>query len=187
VAIITFGGDLGSGKTTIAKRLAEALGYEELYVGGIFRTIAAERGLSIEEFYIQLKKDPALERSIDERQAKLMQERDGLVVQGRIAWFFAKQSSFQVINFFIAVDPRTGAQRQHERPENAGRSPDEMRLLSKERMSVERERYKLLYNIDDHLDRSHYDFIINTSKMTADEVFDCVLALTLLRIRRSRE
>ena len=43
MAIITIGGNPGSGKTTLAVKLAAFLGYEELYVGGIFRELAAER------------------------------------------------------------------------------------------------------------------------------------------------
>jgi cytidylate kinase len=65
--IITIGGNLGAGKTTLAGKLAAALGYEELYVGGIFREMAAEKRLSIEEFYAQIKNDPALEREVDQR------------------------------------------------------------------------------------------------------------------------
>lgn len=81
MAIITFGGDLGSGKTTLAKRVAEALNYQELYVGGIFREMAAEKGMSIEEFYAQMSEEPELEKAVDVRQEKLMKERDNVVVQ----------------------------------------------------------------------------------------------------------
>ena len=51
MAIITIGGNVGAGKTTLASKLAEALGYEDLSMGGLFREIAAERGMTIEEFY----------------------------------------------------------------------------------------------------------------------------------------
>ena len=69
--IITIGGNVGAGKTTLAARLSKALGYDELYIGGIMREIAAERGITIEDFYARLKQEPELERSIDERQRKL--------------------------------------------------------------------------------------------------------------------
>ena len=103
MAIITFGGYIGSGKSTVAPLVAQALGYENLYVGGIFREIAKERGMSLEKFYASLASDPELERSVDARQIDLM-HRSNLVVQGRMAYFFAKQSGQPAINIFLAVD-----------------------------------------------------------------------------------
>src|ERR1035438_9108859 len=96
--IITIGGNLGAGKTTLAARLAKALDYEELYVGGIFRELAFEQGFSIEDFYARLKNNPQVEREADDRQATLMRERDNLIVQGRIAWYFANESPFKIFN-----------------------------------------------------------------------------------------
>src|SRR5205823_2122958 len=149
--IITIGGNLGAGKTTLASRLAKALGYEELYMGGLMREAAAERGMTIEEFYAGLKRDPELERSIDDRQIKLMRERDNLVVQGRVSWFFAKQSSHHVFNIFLAVSPEIGAKRTAEREENVGRTLDDLRTANIARAKDELERYRLLYGIENFL------------------------------------
>jgi len=44
---------------------------------------------------------------VDQRQATLMREKDNLIVQGRIAWYFAKSSPFKIFNVFLAVDPAT--------------------------------------------------------------------------------
>jgi len=176
MAIVTIGGHVGAGKTTLASRLAKALGYEELYIGGIFRELAAERGMTIEEFYARLKDDPKLEQSIDERQAKLMREQDDLVVQGRVAWFFSKGSMFTVFNVFLAVSPEAGAARSLLRSENAGRSESDMRRANAERMRHEVERYRKLYDIENFLDPGHYDFVLDTSDLAEDEVLDIVIA-----------
>jgi predicted cytidylate kinase len=170
MAIITIGGHVGAGKTTLANRLAEALGYENLYMGAIFRKIAAERGMTIEEFYAKLQEDPKLEQSIDERQSKLMSEKDNLVVQGRVAWFFAKGSFFTVFNIFLAVDPAVGAERSAQRPENQGRPIAEIKRANAARMRTEVERYKNLYGIENFLDPGHYDYILDTTSMSEDEV-----------------
>src|SRR5258708_3743076 len=102
MAIITIGGNVGAGKTTLAVRLANELGYKTLSMGGTFREMAAERGMTIEEFYGKLKNNPDLEKSADRAQRDLMQKEDDLVVQGRIAWFFAKESLFTIFNIFLA-------------------------------------------------------------------------------------
>ena len=173
--IITIGGYLGAGKTTLAAKLASTLHYEELYVGGIFREMAAEKNLSIEQFYAQLKTDPAIEQAVDKRQAALMREKGNLVVQGRIAWYFAKSSPFQVLNVFLTVDPAVGAKRSGEREENIGRTADEMVIATAEREKTERERYAMLYGIENHLDPAHYDFILDTTNLTVEQVFEKVL------------
>jgi len=174
--IITIGGNVGAGKTTLAAMLSHELNYEQLYVGGIFREMAAEKNLTIEQFYAQLKDDPAIEQTVDQRQATLMREKDNLIVQGRVAWYFAKSSPFKIFNVFLAVDPATGARRSGERKENVGRSTDEMGVITAEREKMERERYKMLYGIENYFDPAHYNFLIETSALSPQETFDRVLA-----------
>jgi predicted cytidylate kinase len=182
MAIITIGGNLGAGKTTLAEKLAPALGYEELYVGAIFREMGAERGMTIEEFYAEIKNDPALERSVDDRQKKLMQEKDNLIIQGRIAWFFARQSPFKTINILLTVDPKIGAKRTAEKKENVGKSIEEVARATAQRTENERERYRLLYGIEDYFDPAHYDIALDTSRMTINEVSKEILAKIIERL-----
>lgn len=173
--IITIGGNVGAGKTTLAAKLSKALGYEELYMGGIFREMAAEREISIEDFYAQLKKDPELEKSVDNRQAKLMNEKDNLVIQGRVAWFFSKGSPFKIFNIFLTVSPEIGARRSGERPENIGRDIEDLVKANSERTRLEVERYHTLYDIEDFLDQKYYDFVLDTSLLSEDEVLAKIL------------
>lgn len=174
--IITIGGNLGAGKTTLANNLEKALGYGQLYVGGIFREMAMEKNLSIEQFYAQLKSDPALEQAVDQRQAAMMREHDNLIVQGRVAWYFAKSSPFKVFNILLTVDPAVGAVRVGEKKENIGKTTDEVAIASVDREKMERERYKMLYGIEDHLDPAHYDFVLDTSSLSEQEVLEKVMA-----------
>lgn len=175
--IITIGGNLGARKTTLAPRLGKALGYEELYIGGIMRDMAAEQKMTIEEFYKRLKHNPELERSVDDRQAKLMREKDNLIIQGRVAWFFAKGSPFKVFNLFLAVSPEVGAQRTKQRPENKDvTTVEEIAAANVMRSKLELERYKTLYDIENFLDPSHYDFVLDTTNLTENEVEKKVLA-----------
>ncbi len=176
MAVITIGGNLGAGKTTLAADLAKKLGYEELYMGKIFRDLAEERGLDIEALYDKLKNDPELEKSIDDRQAAFMREHDNTIVQGRIAWFFAKQSPYTVINLFLAVSPEIGAARSKERPEYHNKTVEEVMAANAFRAQLELERYKKLYGIENFLDPSHYDVIIDTTHLAKNEVLEKVLS-----------
>ena len=47
---ITISGLPGSGTTTVAKLLAERLGYKLISAGDVFRKLAMERGMTLEEF-----------------------------------------------------------------------------------------------------------------------------------------
>jgi cytidylate kinase len=47
---------------------------------------------------------------------------------------------------------------------------------------MERERYKMLYGIEDHLDPKQYDFVLDTTSLTEQEVFDKVMWLVKARL-----
>ena len=53
---ITIAGDIGSGKSTVAKKLADWLGVEPHSTGGIQRQLAQQRGLSVLELSTSLPK-----------------------------------------------------------------------------------------------------------------------------------
>jgi len=175
MAIITLGGHLGAGKTVLAGKLATALGYEELYMGGLFRELAAEQGMSIEVFYQAIERNPELEKSLDRRQADIMRTKDNMIVQGRIAWFFAKESPFAVFNVCLTVDPHIGAERSAKRPENMKKPIEAVLRANEERSQRELDRYRALYGIDDFLDPGHYDFVLDTTRLTEEGVLRRVI------------
>jgi len=179
VAVITITGDPGSGKTTVAKRLAKLLNCRYHYTGGVMREIASERGLTIEEFYEQLKNEPELEKEIDERQKALMNKYSHMIAEGRMAFFLS--SCFKKINVFLKVDEFEGAKRQRQRPENQNKKIIQIVEETRRRVKNERKRYEELYGIKDHHDEKHFNVVINTTNSTPDEVLDdlmeCLKAL----------
>ena len=180
--IITIGGNVGAGKTTLADNLANELHYQQLYVGGIFRDMVAEKNLTIEQFYAH-KEDPALEQAVDQRQATMMREKDDLIVQGRVAWYFAKSSPFKVFNILLTVSPMVGAERVGEKKENVGKAADEVAAATGEREKMERERYKMLYGIErPSRPQSNTTLCSTRLRFTEQEVFDKVLWLVKARL-----
>ena len=173
--IITFGGNVGAGKSTMAPLLAKELGYEEIYVGGIFRQMAKEQGLTIEEFYALMSKNPKLEKSIDAQQLELMQRKHNIVVQGRIAYFFAKQTKKPSINIFLAVDPRVGAERKIKEGLYPGKTLEEVMALNSTREANERSNYLTLYGITDHLNPAAFDIVCDTTGISPEKVLEVLL------------
>lgn len=172
--VIRVSGYPGSGKTTLCKQLADALGYEYHYAGGIFRQMAAEKGMSIEEFYIALSADPATENEVDKRQEALMASKDGLIMEGRVAPFLA--CPFPTKNILLTVSIEEGARRNLGRPENEGRSLDDMKDQTAKRLAAEETHYRALRGIESHLDPKHFDIVVDTTDITPDEVFSAVRA-----------
>ncbi|MBQ2115465.1 MAG: dephospho-CoA kinase [Lachnospiraceae bacterium] len=87
---ITITGNLGSGKSSVAKILKEK-GFEIVSTGNIFRQLAMEKGLSVEEFNKQVneaasKGDRSVDKMIDDMTTKIGEERDMVVFDSRLAW-----------------------------------------------------------------------------------------------------
>lgn len=177
--IITIAGTAGSGKTTIAKRLASELGFKRYYMGSIMRDIARKRGITLNELDELRKTDPSVDKEVDDFLVKIGKEEDNLVVESRTAVHFIPDS----IKICLMVSPRIGAERirnemiekgGEERNEQMGKSIEEQTELIKKRTESEREIYKKYYGFD-MLDQKMYDFCIDTSNLKIEQVRDEVL------------
>lgn len=173
--IITIGGHIGAGKTTLVNHLVNALGYKQFRVGQLFRELARERGQSIEDFYADLSHNEDLERSIDTRQAQYLNEHDNIVVEGRLTWHFATQSQFDSFNILLTVAPEIGAQRRSARPEYQEKTIQEVITANSFRAQQEQQHYQTLYGIENYLDPAHYNLVIDTTSLAPEEVRDQVL------------
>ena len=189
MAVIRVTGNPGSGTTTLCKRLASTLNYDFHYTGQIFREFAEKSGLSIDDYFKQLEKDPKLEKSIDRKQIQLMLNFDRLVVDGRMAPFLPCR--FQSINILLKVSEEIGAHRLSNRPEYQGKSTQEIMELVRMRVQTEKERYQKLYGetymrgIKDHLAPNNDIFHISmhTSFYTAERVFQEILRQILSKVK----
>ena len=173
MAIIRISGNHGAGKTTLGRSLAEHLGYRYENTGIVFRKIAAEQGLSIEEFYASLENDRDLERQINDQHADLMKTVDNLVIDSRT--MHLHDTPFSTRTILLTVRPEIGATRMHLN--NPEKYPSIKFALeaSRNRLAVEVERYRYRYGVENFLDRRYFDIAINTSDLTPEEVLEMVL------------
>lgn len=171
--IITLGGLPGSGKSTIRDLLAEKLGYQSFYTGGYSRKLAAERGLTLDEWNDHVAQDKALDELIDTEQKRINEEEDKYVVDAHIGFNFIP-NSFKV---FLTVPIEVSAKRilndaQDETRVATGdvmQTYDEAVERIKKRIANHEYRYKKHYNVDVY-DPSQFDLVIDTSDITPDEV-----------------
>lgn len=169
---ITVSGDIGSGKSTFAKRLAETLEVERIYAGQIMREEAARRNITLQDFQELLEVDDKVDREVDTLQLDKSKEIERGVFEGRVAWHFNVAPDARL---FLKVDPRIGAERVYGDKDNTLRdkydSLEEVIALNAKRKESEEKRYNGYYGISAY-DPNNFDIIIDTSNLTRDEVFE---------------
>ncbi len=183
--IISISGNPGSGKSTVAKILIDKLGAERIYVGGIRRELARKKGMTLEELNEYAKTHPETDVDVDRAASEKAREleRGGKVViaEGRTMFHFIPES----IKVYVKVDANEGARRIWQdlqkkeladaRNEGAIGSIEEMKEKVARRHKEDSARYVQYYQIDPS-DESHYDFVVDSTKIPAVEVAEKILA-----------
>jgi len=173
--IVSFNGQEGSGKSTIATLVAEKLGWPRYYMGQMFRDMAAEKGMALPEFRKICDVDPDFDKKVDDRVIKLSQDQDKFIIESRTAWHFVPDS----LKIYLKVDPDVAAERIFKavtKGNNRGNEDvclntvEDIQKSILRRRSEDTERYFILYGIHQD-DEKNYDLIIDTTKLTVEEVF----------------
>ena len=161
--LLTVSGPAGSGKSTTAAGLAEALDLEHISGGDIFRELAAERGYSPVEFNELAEEDERIDHDLDRRLYEIARDRDGVVLESRLAGWLAPDADFRLwLDAPIAVRAARIADREEK-------SLDRAREETLRRERSERKRYADYYDIPIG-DLSIYDLVVNTARWTAPDV-----------------
>ena len=87
-----FNGSAGSGKSTIAEKLAAELKWPRYYIGAIRREAALKRGLTLEEYNKLGETDPQTDIEVDNYQKELGERSDNFIIEGRTSWYFIPHS-----------------------------------------------------------------------------------------------
>ncbi|NLV10009.1 (d)CMP kinase [Halomicrobium sp. HM KBTZ05] len=168
--LITVSGPAGSGKSTLAANLAEALGYDHVSGGDIFRSLAEERGVSLVELNQQAESDDQIDRDLDRRLRSTAREEDDLVLESRLAGWMA--GDYADLKLWLDAPLDVRAERIADREE---KSVTEARDETQARAESEGLRYQEYYGIDID-DRSIYDLSINTARWDESGVQELIVA-----------
>jgi len=183
--IITISGTPGSGKSTIAQKLAEKFNAERIYVGAIRRELAREKNMTLEQLNEYGLTHPETDIDVDQKiaqQAREAAKKNIVIVEGRTQFYFLPES----FKIFIKASEKEGARRiwqqiqnkkeKKQRNEGRAKSLAELEKEIKKRTANDKKRYKKYYNLD-HTEESHYDFVIDTTKITADQAIAKILKI----------
>lgn len=163
--IVVISGLPGSGKSTVAKRVAKELGYRMVSTGDLRGQLAQERGLTIDE--LNALNEEWTHRAVDDKVKQMGQTEDNLVFDSWLAWHFIPQSK----KIFLKVSPEVAAKRvfENQRPDEKHQdSVEGVKEMLQHRLNEWSGQVKELYGVD-FLDESNYDAVIDTSDLSIEE------------------
>ncbi len=140
---------------------------ELISMGDIFRKMAQDRCMSLEEFGLLAKRDDDIDRKLDDEQKRIAKEKDNIILEGRLSGFLVDADLKVWLKAPVEVRAERIAQREGK--------PDSTAMAeTSEREQCERERYLNYYNIDIN-DLSVYDLVIDSSKWSPEEINEIVV------------
>ncbi len=168
---IIINGRAGSGKSTIIKKLSEALQLLAVDVGQMVRAAAREHGMELAEFARYRDAHHDVDREIDERVMKAIRGGDKIVQSRTIPYLFKKKGQ-PYFGIFLDVTPETQAKRLAAR-DNI--SQEQARSDNAKRDAADHARYQKIYGIDIN-DLSVYHLVVATDDQTPEQTAQFILA-----------
>ena len=165
--LITISGAPGSGKTTVARLLAQRLGVPHVYAGDLYRREAKQRGMSLEEFNKLCEKDHSIDRSLDAAMATRARQ-GNVVLEGRLAGFLAGGEGLKALKVWLTANDEVRARRVARR-ENG--DWQEIVDVNRARQGSDAKRYQQIYGFD-LADTSVYDVVLATDDQTPEALVE---------------
>ena len=173
-SLITITGQLGSGKSTVSKMLAQRLGWQHYSTGMAQRAIAQKRGISTTELNQLAISDPSIDHEIDAVFKNPPWGDSPCVVDSRLAWHFLPKS----LKVCLLIDPKVAAKRvcaEKGRVSEQYSNEKEALIYLQKRAELEQAHFIKNYQLD-ITDMRQFDLVIDTTHLTPEEVCQKILA-----------
>ncbi len=179
--VICISGMTGSGKSTVAKRLADKYGLGYFSGGNALRALAQEEGYTSNvrgwwetseglNFLQQRMRNPAFDKKIDEQLLELAAEGNVVLDSWTMPWLL--NEGFKV---WLEASPQVRAKRVVTR-DSIGIEEAVKALNEKDERT--RQIYKGLYRFDLGHDLSPFNLVLATDELEPDDVFYAVCLVT---------
>lgn len=165
---IVVAGDIGTGTTTLAKKLAEKLELKYKSTGDFFRAYAKENNI---ELWDKESVPDEVDQEVDNQFTKLLENESGYVVDSHYAGWFARDIA-DVFKVLLTCDPKVAEERiitrDHTHQENS--------------MEVQKRRegiiakFKKLYSQENHEDPKFFNLVIDTTQTDQAQTLAKVMA-----------
>jgi cytidylate kinase len=173
-ARIAVSGKSGCGNTTVSRLVSELLGLR--FINFTFRSLAAERGISLEEALKRAAEDDSWDREVDRRQLDLAREDGGCVLGSRLSIWMLEEADLKV---YLRADPVIRSRRIAARE---GGSIAAVAAFTAERDRQDRERYLRIYNIDND-DYGFADLVVDAGALDPQGIADLIIARLAEKLR----
>lgn len=167
MVVITVSGPPGSGKSTVAKKIAAQLGLRYVSAGQLFREMAEARGISVVDLNRQAEQDYSIDKEVDNR--SLVEAKKGnAVIEGHLTGWVIRDADLKIyLNAPLEVRAKRIAQRESIPLDEAVRE-------TMERETSEKERFRKIYGFN--LDRlNDFDLVIDTSNYELEDLLEVVM------------
>jgi cytidylate kinase len=171
--IISVSGLHGTGKSTIAKLMAERLGILYYSTGQAFRDLAKEKNMSLEEYTNFVENHPDIDKDLDNKVVN-MAKKGNIIIDSQLSGHILK--SIADFRIHLTCPLKIRVKRMSGRDQT---SFEEKLKETPLREKSELERFKNLYNIDlsdKNLINEFFDLIINTENLSIEEVLAKILS-----------
>ncbi len=168
--IITLGGLPGSGKTTVARILADKLKLEYINAGDIFRNLAAKKGMTLEEFGFFAERNPNIDKAIDKKLLEIAR-RDNVILEGRLAGIMLELNDVEALKIWLEAPLEVRVDRisgRDTKSAEASLADTQMREKS------EWDRYYNIYHVDIR-DLGVYNLVIQTRDRQPESIADEII------------
>jgi len=170
--IITISGLHGTGKSTVGKLVAKALGLNYYSTGQAFRDLAKEMGMNLQKFSHYVEEHPDIDKKLDEKILKIA-EKNNILIDSQLSGHILKNVADFKIHLTCSLETRV--RRITDRDQSSYELKMKETLI---RESSELERFKKLYGI--HLDdlkeiKRFHDLVIDTEGLSIDEIVEIIV------------
>lgn len=166
---ITISGDLGSGKSTVAKAVSQEFNLKHYSIGDFMREIAKRKNVTLLELSKIAEQDNGeVDNLLDKRQKELYEKEDDFILDSRLGWHFLPKS----IKIFLKVDVNEAARRifsARREDEKYNTSLEKTKENILKRRVSENKRYKEYYNIELPKEEN-FDLVVDTTNINAEKV-----------------
>ncbi|MCL5441647.1 MAG: cytidylate kinase family protein [Candidatus Thermoplasmatota archaeon] len=166
--LLTISGEIGSGKSTIARLASTKLGYSYVSGGDIFRDLAKEKGMTVDEFGALAEKEENIDRDLDRLLLDTLRKNRNMVVDSRLSGWLCFINDINALKVFVKAPLDIRVKRvmfRENLPEKTVRAEIRAREQS------EMKRYKQYYDID-YSRTDIYNLIIDSGSRSAQEIAD---------------
>jgi len=166
--IAVSGKNIASGSSTLAKLLAEKLGWRFSSAGDLMRQHCKEIGWPIERYH---EIPDEIDKEVDKRAREILEKEEGIVHEGWLAGWLSRDLPhvFRV----LCVAPLAVRIKRFARREGESLVEARKKVIFRDETTVEK--HQRLYQVKNQFDLRYFDLIIKTDQMTPGEEVKLVL------------